>query len=366
MKEDQFPPNGISARFEVHYSRFLDTKGVVVSKPLPDWASDANILLPVYENMLLTRAFDTAALTLQRTGRLGTYASPLGQEAIAAGVASAMQAADVLLPSYREFGAQLWRGVSITELLLFWGGDERGSDFQGPREDFPVSIPVASHCCHAVGVAYAFKLRRQARAVACFIGDGATSKGDFYEALNAAGAWKLPVLFVVTNNQWAISVPIHKQTAAQTLAQKAIAAGVDSEQVDGNDLLAVRFAADQALENARSGGGPYLIEALTYRRADHTTADDASRYRDTAEVEAQIVNDPIQRISAYLIQTGLWDPERDSQLQADCERRVSEAVTDYLATPVQSVESLFDFLYAELPTALAAQRASALDEPADD
>ena len=169
-------------------------------------------------------------------GGSAPIASSLGQEAVTVGLAQAMRAEDVLLPSYRETGAQICRGVTLTELLLYWGGDERGSDWAGPRGDFPVSVPIASQCLHATGVAYAFKLRREPRVAVCVCGDGATSNGAFYEAINFAGAWRVPAVFVVNNNQWAISMPRSAQTATATLAQKAIAAGIPGEQVDGNDV----------------------------------------------------------------------------------------------------------------------------------
>ena len=190
----------------------------------------------------------------------------------------------MLVPYAREQGAQLLRGVTLTELFLYWGGDERGSDFGRPREDFPICVPVASHAPHAVGVALAFQLRNERRVAVCVSGDGGTSKGDFYEALNVAGAWRLPAVFVVTNNQWAISLPRSAQSAATTLAQKAIAAGFAGEQVDGNDVIAMRDAVHRALSHARDGAGPHLIEAITYRLSDHTTADNASRYRDDESV----------------------------------------------------------------------------------
>lgn len=344
------------AEFEVRFTRYLDHNGSVVNTPLPQWANSPDIMLPLYRNIVQTRAFDTAALNLQRTGRLGTYASPLGQEAIGAAVASSMWTEDVLVPSYREFSAQLWRGVTMTELLLYWGGDERGSDYQVPREDFPVSIPVASHCCHATGIAYAFKLRKQKRVAVCCLGDGATSKGDFYESLNAAAAWHVPVVFIVSNNQWAISVPVSKQTSAQTLAQKAIAAGVANEQVDGNDLIALREAAERAIDESRFDEGPRLIEALTYRLGDHTTADDANRYRSHSEVVAQRINDPIPRLQSYLRNGGMWSDQDEAELASECEQKVNEAVEQYLATPPQSAQTMFDYLYADLPASLSSQR----------
>ena len=205
------------ARFEIVYRQFLDKEGRVVAD-LPAFARNPKALLPLYRAMVLTRVFDTKAVALQRTGRLGTYPPCIGQEAIGAGVASAMQPDDVLFPSYREQPAQFWRGVKPLEILLYWGGDERGSDFAGPRRDFPICVPVATQALHAVGVALAMKLKGEPRAAVCMIGDGGTSKGDFYEAANLAGVMRLPILFVVTNNQWAISVPHRAQSAAETLA----------------------------------------------------------------------------------------------------------------------------------------------------
>src|SRR5687767_4363155 len=225
--------------------------------------------------MTLMRAYDLKAVALQRTGQLGTYAPHIGQEAVNAAIGSAMRADDVFLMTYRENGAQLMRGVTLRELFLYWSGDERGSDSSGARKDFPICVTIAAQCTHAVGAAYAIKLRKQPRVVVCALGDGATSKGDFYEAINAAGVWQLPLVFVVSNNRWAISVPRAKQSATTTLAQKAIAAGMPALQVDGNDVIALRHAMDEALARARVGTGPTLIEALTYRLSDHTTADDA-------------------------------------------------------------------------------------------
>jgi pyruvate dehydrogenase E1 component alpha subunit len=272
-----------------------------------------------------------------------------------------MHADDVLLPSFREHGATLWRGVTLLELLLAWGGDERGHQVDGPRADFPPSIPVASHTQHAVGVALAFKLRKEQRAAVCIFGDGATSKGDFYEAINAAGLWGLPAVFVANNNQWAISVPRARQTAAETLAQKAIAAGIAGEQVDGNDVVAVREATERALSRARSGAGPTLIEALTYRLADHTTADDASRYRDTEAVKAEWQKEPLARLRRYLASALGWTRDEDQALQAECAAAVESAVQTYLATVPQPPESIFDFHFANLPQELARQRESMLE-----
>jgi pyruvate dehydrogenase E1 component alpha subunit len=343
------------AEFAIQLTRILDPDGTAVDA-LPAFARDPKELAALYRGMVLTRTFDTKAIALQRTGRLGTYASSLGQEAVSVGVAAAMQAADVLLPSFREHGAQLWRGVSLKELFLYWGGDERGNDFAGPREDFPNCVPVASHAPHAVGVALAFKLRGDKRAAVCVFGDGATSKGDVAEALNMAGVWKVPVVFVVSNNGWAISVPLARQTAATTLAQKAIAAGIAGEQVDGNDVIAVRAVVEQALARARDGLGPTLVEAVTYRLCDHTTADDASRYRDDDEVSRHWPAEPVARLRNFLTRAGLWDKDKEETLLQESGRAVDQAADDYLATPPLPAAAFFDHVYAEPPADLVEQQ----------
>jgi 2-oxoisovalerate dehydrogenase E1 component alpha subunit len=349
------------ASFQIAYSQFLDARGKTV-QALPEFARDPQNLAALYRWMVLMRAYDAKAIALQRTGQLGTFASLLGKEAIEAGVGSAMGRDDVFLMTYRENGVQLMRGVTLKELFLYWGGDERGMDYAGPRRDFPICITIAAHATHAVGVAYAMKLRREPRAAVCALGDGATSKGDFYEGLNAAGAWQLPVVFVVTDNEWAISVPRSKQSAARTLAQKAIAAGIEGMQVDGNDVIAVRHAMDQALAKARSGGGPTLIEALSYRLSDHTTADDASRYRSPDELAEAWKREPILRLRTYLVESGAWDKTNEDALLKECNERVQAAAQAYLDTPPPTAEQMFDHLYATLPAALQKQRAATLSD----
>lgn len=346
----------VIARFEVRRRSYLAPDGTVL-RPLPSFASDTGVLIPLYRGMVLTRAFDLKAVSLQRTGRLGTYAVSLGQEAVSVGIASAMRAEDVVLPSYRDNGTLLWRGTKMEEILLFWGGDERGSLSSGPAHDFPYCIPVGSQAPHAAGVAYAFKLRKEPRVAVCFFGDGATSKGDVWEAMNFAGVHKLPVVFVANNNQWAISVPLKLQTASETLAQKAIAAGFAGEQVDGNDVIAVRAAAEDAIGEARAGAGPRLIEALTYRLSDHTTADDAARYRPPEEVQARWKEEPIARLRAYLVSQNAWGKSQEEELAAECQKQIEAAIERYLASAPRAPETMFDHLYAELPPAYAGQRA---------
>lgn len=346
------------AEFAIASTRYLDPSGDALG-PLPLFAQQPSELVALYRAMVLTRTFDAKAIALQRTGRLGTYASSLGQEAVSVGLAAAMRPGDVLLPSFREHGAQLWRGVTLKELFLYWGGDERGNDFAGPRQDFPNCVPVGSHAPHAVGVALAFRLRAEKRAAVCVFGDGATSKGDVAEALNMAGVWKVPVVFVVNNNGWAISIPVAKQTAAATLAQKAIAAGIPGEQVDGNDVIAVRAVVAQAIERADRGDGPTLIEAVTYRLSDHTTADDASRYRNDAEVSPHWHAEPIARLRNYMTRNGLWDKNKEDTLLRECNAALEQATADYLAMPPQSAEAAFDRTYARLPADLIEQQKAA-------
>jgi 2-oxoisovalerate dehydrogenase E1 component alpha subunit len=348
-----------AASFEIPYTQYLGDDGAP-RPPLPDFARDPDRLVPLYRAMVLTRSFDAKAIALQRTGKIGTFASALGQEAVGVGTASAMAADDVLLPSYRDHAAQFVRGVSMVESLLYWGGDERGSDFAAARHDFPNCVPIATQVCHGAGVAYAFKFRNEARVAVCMLGDGGTSKGDFYEGMNFAGVWQLPLLLVISNNQWAISVPRSRQSAAPTLAQKAFAAGISGEQVDGNDVIAVRAVVERALAKARAGGGPSLIEALTYRLGDHTTADDASRYRDADTVARQWQREPVLRLRNYLAGIGAWNKDREEALLQDCAERVQQAVEDYLAIAPPDAAAMFDRLYAELPAALRDQRAAAL------
>jgi pyruvate dehydrogenase E1 component alpha subunit len=335
----------IVAEFKIDHRQILDPHGRLVA-PLPRFAEDLDEVVKMYAAMTRVRVFDAKAVNLQRTGQLGTYPSSLGHEATHVGIGAAMRPEDVLAPVYREYGTQLWRGVTMTEILLYWGGDERGNDFAGPRHDF-------------AGAAMAFKVRREPRCAVAYIGDGGTSEGAFYEAMNLAGARALPVVFVIVNNGWAISVPVSAQTAAQTLAQKAVAAGIPGVQVDGNDVFAVREVVSQAVETARRGGGPCVIEALTYRLSDHTTADDASRYRAEAEVTRAWAVEPMLRIRHYLTAKGAWDDAREGALLQDCAREVDLAVSDYLHSTKQSTDAMFDHLFAEMPAHLHEQRAIA-------
>ncbi|MCZ6869529.1 MAG: pyruvate dehydrogenase (acetyl-transferring) E1 component subunit alpha [Gammaproteobacteria bacterium] len=342
---------------DIPFHQFLDREGNLIGE-VPERAADPQGLIRAYEAMALVRAFDQKAVALQRTGQLGTYASSLGQEAIGTVIGQCLDERDVFVPYYRDVATQFQRGVSLKDILLFWGGDERGS--LGGGEDLPICIPIATQLTHAAGVATAMKIRRETRATLVTCGDGATSKGDFYESLNVAGVWHLPLVVVINNNQWAISVPRHQQTAARTLAQKGIAAEIPACQVDGNDVVALRYVISAALERARSDKGSTLIEAITYRLSDHTTADDATRYRDPDELKAAWENDPIVRLQRHLHGAGLWSKEKEADLAERCRADVEATVQAYLNTPDPNPKDIMDYLYATLPPQLESQREALL------
>ena len=349
----------VAATFEIEYLQYLGTDGTPVAE-LPEAFKDPNALVPLFRQMLFVRTFDSKAIKLQRTGKLGTYAACLGHEATHVGIGASMQPEDVFAPSYREYGAQFMRGVQPREVLLYWGGDERGNDFQGPRHDYPWCVPISTQCLMASGAALSFKLRKQPRVAVAVCGDGGSSKTDFYAALNSSGAFTSPLVLCVVNNGWAISVPRHAQTGAETLAQKGLAGGLHCLQVDGNDLIAVLEGMRRATERARSGQGGSVIEFMTYRLHDHTTADDASRYRDEAEVKAGWTREPMMRLRNYLTAAGVWNEDEEKAWLAECEAKVDEEINAYLNTPVQPVEAMFDYLYADPPPELLAQRAEAI------
>lgn len=316
-------------------------------------------LLEGYRAMMLIRHFDKKAINLQRTGELGTYASCLGAEAIAVAAGLALSADDLFVPYYRDHATLYLRGVPLENLLQYWGGDERGNRFpehSAAARDLPYCVPIATQLTQAAGVATAVKLRHQHAAVLVVCGDGATSRGDFYETLNVAGVWQLPLVILINNNQWAISVPTHLQTACQPLADKARAGGLPGEQVDGNDLEALLETLDRALQRARSGKGATLVEAVSYRLGDHTTADDASRYRKASDLHQAWQREPIRRLRERLSAAGDWDADQETAWQQQCEQTVDEAIARYRAIAPAPATDMVDYLYSELPAALRPQR----------
>lgn len=353
--------DAVVATFEVRRRQYLDEEGNVLAD-LPDLARDRDLLRRIYRFMTFSRALDAKFVSLQRTGRSGTYAPAFGQEAVPIGVASAMRRTDVLVPSYREGSAQIWRGVEIGDLLQYFAGSERGQAWSAPsvRRDLPICITVGNQALHAAGVAVALKYRAEDAAAVCVFGDGATSKGDVYAGINVAGVWSLPVVFVVTNNQWAISTPRTRQSAAETLAQKGIAGGIAVVQVDGNDVLAVHDVVSEALARARTGGGATFVECVTYRVQDHNTADDSTRYRDAEEVERHRARCPLRRLRAFMQRNGMWSDEEEQALARQIAREIDAAVERHLDAPGEGPQAMFDHLYAELPAAYAGQRAEAV------
>ena len=316
-------PEKIIESFDVRRLDILDETGNTDDSLMPSLTDEE--IKKMYEVMVLARTFDQRALSLQREGRIGTYAPIFGQEASQIGSALALQKNDWIFPSFRENGVYIAVGQPPEKILQYWSGDERGLKTESGLNIFPVCIPVASHIPHAVGAAMAAKYKGDGIATVAYFGDGGTSEGDFHESLNFAGVFKLPVVFICQNNQWAISVPREKQTAAKTSAQKAIAYGIRGIQVDGNDIFAVYRATKDALDSAKRGDGPTLIECFTYRMSDHTTADDASRYRTKEEVEVWKPKDPILRLKLFMERKGLWTEQYQKELDARAKAAVDEA-----------------------------------------
>ncbi len=354
----------IVASFTIPYTQILNMQGEIIA-PIPEFAKDPNTLKELYRIMVLTRLFDKKAIALQRTGKMGTYAPINGQEAISTAIGHAMRHDDVFIPYYRDYATQLQRGMKMSDILSYWGGDERGSNFDPDSKDLPICVPIASQCLHAAGIGFSFKYRNEDKVAVVCIGDGGTSEGDFYEAINVAGAWNLPVVFIINNNKWAISVRTSQQTSTQTLAQKAIAAGIQGIQVDGNDILAMRKTIEEAITKARTTKEPTLIEAITYRLSDHTTADDATRYQPKEEVNNAELAEPILRFKTYLEKTIKWSEQEEQTLYTQCKAEVEKEVAVYLSREKQPISAMFDYHYAELPEYLIEQRAIAMETTND-
>jgi pyruvate dehydrogenase E1 component alpha subunit len=343
------------AHFDVSYLQVLDEEGKV------DTALDPKLskkeLLRLYRGMLVARATDEKGINLQRQGRMGTFGPSIGQEAVGCGAALAMGDKDWLVPSFREPSAMFMRGWSPELFFLFHRGFEEGNLFPEGSRTLPISIVVAAQLPHAVGLAHAARLRGEKDCAAVtFVGDGGTSEGDFHEALNFAGVWKAGVVCIVQNNQWAISYPRERQTAAQTLAQKAIAYGIPGIQVDGCDALAVYKATSEALERAHRGEGPTLIEAVSYRLVMHTTSDDPSKYRDEAESKEAWKKEPLVRFSKYLRKKRVLSAAEDDQLQATVKAEVEEAVARFEASLDNPMEQPFDHVFGDSHYTVAEQK----------
>ena len=333
----------------------LDVEGNLVGE-MPDLSAER--LLALYRAMHLGRAFSNKIIALQRQGRATTFGPLLGQEATAVGLAAPLQQQDWLATSYREIASLLVKGVPLSTLVYSF----RGFSPAYPKEAhcLPIQIVIGTQMLHAVGLAMAAKIAGDSAVAVGVCGDGATSEGDFNEALNFAGVFQAPVVLVIQNNGWAISVPRSRQSAASTLAARGAGFGVPSVLVDGNDILAVYAVMQQAIERARSGQGPTLVETLTYRIGPHTTADDATRYRDAAEVEAWRAKDPLARFRLFLMRRNLLHEEQEQQLIAAIETEINTAVEEAEAIPPPAPDEFFDHMTADLSPRLQEQRADML------
>lgn len=341
--------------FSVEYLQVLDENGVVDRKLEPNIPDDD--LRKLYRTMLAARMVDTRMTNLQRQGRMGTFPGVLGQEAASLGCVYAVRPGDWIVPSFRETSALFWRGVPFKNVLTYYMSIEEGNVYPEGSNILPVAISIGSQTVHGTGIAWAAKIRGDDVVTLVFFGDGATSEGDFHEACNLAGVYQVPAVFIIMNNHYAISCPRALQSHSATLAQKAIAYGFPGIQIDGNDLLAAYVATDEAVRRARSGGGPTLIECLTYRLGPHTTADDPRRYRSDEEVEQWKKKDPLLRFRLYLEKKKLWTPDWQQQLEEQLQAEIDEAVHE-AEEEVRNANPLdmFDYVYAETPPDLLAQK----------
>jgi pyruvate dehydrogenase E1 component alpha subunit len=348
------PKSTLKLSNQVTELSILDVDGNADSALEPQIASDE--LLKLYRAMVLTRVLDERMIRMQRQGKLGTFAPCRGQEATQIGYIQPIQKDDWVVPSYRAPGAQLWRGWSIAQVLLFWNGYEQGARPPEGVNDLPIAIPVGSHPILATGIGMGMNLRNEKNVVLTAFGDGSTSEGDVLEAFNFAGVYQAPVVFICENNQYAISLPRAKQTRADTIAQKAIAFGYDGVKTDGNDILAMIVATQAAVDKARDGGGPTLIEAYTYRMEMHTTADDPKKYRSDDEVKEWEGKCPISRFEKYLTKKGILNPDDIEGTRQEAEEEVRCGVEEFEKLCVPQPEQVFDYTFETMTPELQEQK----------
>jgi len=342
--------------------QILDEQGKLDEKLAKGTLSDEDVLY-LYEQMNICRQYDEVAFKLQRSGRMGTYPQNKGQEAGPAGAGLAIKHFNEknderswLVPCYRENIALFINGLPMEKILLHWMGDERGNEIPDGLNMLPIAIPIGTHPLHAAGIGWALKYQKKKAVAITFFGDGATSEGDVHEAMNFASALKLPVVFFCQNNFWAISVPRRIQTGSETFAQKAIAYGMHGIQIDGNDIFASYKVMNEALDRALSSNEPTFIEAVTYRLGDHTTADDARRYRDAKELEAWAKKDPLIRTRKYLESKSLWNDKKQSELDERAKKFVAAVVKRAEGIEAPTTADIFDYTFFELNEQLIRQK----------
>jgi len=335
--------------------RIIDNDGEVLNKELMPDLTDETII-QAYKSMLYARVADNMAVSYQRQGRMYTYPPILGQEAIQIAAGVIIRNEDWLAPAFRELAIMMAKGVTLKEIFLYYMGNEQGSNFSKANHVLPICVPIGSQLLHATGIGYSIKYQKKDEVVFTYVGDGGTSEGDFSEALNFAGVWKVPVIFTIQNNQYAISVPVKRQTNSVNLAVKAIAFGVPGIKVDGNDFFAMYVAYKEAFNHARAGNGPTLIEALTYRKGAHTTSDDPSKYRTKDEELEWDKTDPLVRLKRYMDKAGIWK-ENEEQLIEEYKLEIDKQFTEAENFAAYKLEDIFQYMYVDMPDILKKQKA---------
>ncbi len=334
--------------------RIIDNNGKVKNKKwMPQVGEDE--IKKAYKEMLFARTADLMTVNYQRQGRIYTYPPNYGQEAISGAVAHVMRDDDWVVPAFRELGTWLAKGVSLKEVFLYYMGNEDASRFEKAKNILPVSVPIASQLPHAVGIGYEIKYHGKKQTVFTFVGDGGTSEGDFHEAVNFAGTWKVPVIFIVQNNQYGISTPTRVQTASDSIAIKSTAYGVAGIQVDGNDFFAMLAAVKKARDYAAEGKGAVLIEAVTYRKGAHTTSDDPTKYRTKEEEEKWDKTDPLKRLKAYMTDVGIFDFDEEKLIE-DYKKEIDRQFIEAENHGEYPVSDVFDYQYVEKPQDLKEQQ----------
>ena len=334
--------------------RIIDNEGEVINRELmPDL--DNGTIIEAYKSMLFARTADEMAVSYQRQGRMYTYPPINGQEAIQIAAGLIIRRDDWLAPAFREMAIMLAKEVTLKEIFLYYMGNEQGSNFSKANHVLPICVPIGSQLLHATGIAYSIKYQKKDEVAFTFVGDGGTSEGDFSEALNFAGVWKVPVIFTIQNNQYAISVPVKSQTKSVNLAVKALAFGLPGIKVDGNDFFAMYVAYKEAFDYARAGNGAVLIEALTYRKGAHTTSDDPSKYRTKEEEQEWDKTDPLVRLKKYMDKNGIRAENEEAlieeyKLEIDKQFTEAENFTPYL------LEDIFKYMYVDTPDLLDRQK----------